>query len=414
MSATNARLVRPLPRRSLRSPVSLILATALTVGCARNDQAPGGGDLAVTFDTVGSVARVTNTGAPPAWRLVPVVSIGPKTLTEQGAPEEFGGVTAVALGPDENVFVADARNREVRVFGLDGVHRRTFGREGEGPGEFRGLYSLAWAGDRLLTFDPHLGRVGEFSAEGEWLGQRRTVAGLSGSPAFIRLYPVGANEVFRFAYGTDRGQQWVGHHSGGDTGDTVPLLSGAEDRPGAIAPMICEGEGVTGLFGAPFAAKLALHPASGGIMYSSWGYFYRIAVTGTTAGDTIRVIERTLPTEPVSDEEWALGNAEYDEFRTRWPNASCTPRSFSRPDRKPFIEQIYIAPDGKLWVEVIRTAGNRWEFFDQEGRLLGSVPAARYNERTVPVFYGDHVATIRQDELELDHVDVWRLERVGK
>lgn len=60
---------------------------------------------------------------------------------------------------------------------------------------------------------------------------------------------------------------------------------------------------------------------------------------------------------------------------------------------------------------MIRTASNRWEFFDPEGRLLGSVPAVSYKERTVPVFRGDYLATIRQDELELDHVDVWRLER---
>ena len=70
---------------------------------------------------------------------------------------------------------------------------------GRGPGEFRNIYSIAWVGDRLLTFDPPLGRLGAFSAEGEWLGQRRTeAAGLTGSAADIRLYPVGANEVFRF------------------------------------------------------------------------------------------------------------------------------------------------------------------------------------------------------------------------
>ena len=126
----------------------------------------------------------------------------------------------------------------------------------------------------------------------------------------------------------------------------------------------------------------------------------------TAGGDTLRAIERALPTEPISDEEWAAGSADFEEFRERRPDASCNPRSYSRPDRKPFIEEIFVAPDGKLWVEVIRTAGNRWEFFDREGRLLGSVPAVPHKERTVPVFYGDHLATIPQDDIELDHVDV--------
>ena len=64
-------------------------------------------------------------------------------------------------------------NSEVRIFGIDGVHRRTFGRDGEGPGEFARLYSVAWLGDRLLALDSQQGRISEFSAEGEYLGQRR-------------------------------------------------------------------------------------------------------------------------------------------------------------------------------------------------------------------------------------------------
>ncbi len=392
-----------------------VLVASLAAGCTQGDRATGEGDLTTTFDTVAGVVHVANAGTAPEWRLVPIVSIGPTTLTDQGGPDEFGRVSAVAFGPDESVFVADERNSEVRVFGLDGAHRRTFGREGEGPGEFRSLYSLAWVRDRLLTLDPRLGRIGEFSAEGEWLGQRTTVmAGFSGSPAFIRFFPVGPNEVFRFAYSLERETVWVGHHATGDTGDTVPGPRGpVTPLPGAIPPMVCEGDGAFSVMGAPFAPKALRHPASGGVAYAAWGYFYRIAVTDAT-GDTVRVIERTLPTEPIADEEWAGGRSEeYDELRERFPNTSCNPRTFTRPHRKPFIDEIFVAPDGKLWVDVIRTAGNRWEFFDAEGRLVGSVPAVSYKDRTVPVFRGDYIATIRQDELELDHVDVWRLERAN-
>lgn len=391
-----------------------VLVASLAAGCTQGDRATGEQDFTTTFDTITGVVHVTNAGIAREWRLVPIVSIGPTTLTDQGGPDEFGRVSAVAFGPDESVFVADERNSEVRVFGLDGAHRRTFGREGEGPGEFRSLYSLAWVGDRLLTLDPRLGRIGEFSAEGEWLGQRTTVmAGFSGSPAFIRFFPVGPNEVFRFAYSFEREAIWVGHHGSGDTGDTVPGPRSPETPlPGAIPPMFCEGDGAFSVIGAPFAPKSLRHPASGGIAYSAWGYFYRIAVTDA-AGDTVRIIERTLPTEPISDEEWAGGRSEeYDELRESFPNTSCNPRTFTRPDRKPFIDEIFVAPGGRLWVDVIRTAGNRWEFFDAEGRLVGSVPAVPYKDRTVPVFLGDYLATIRQDELELDHVDVWRLARV--
>ena len=123
------------------------------------------------------------------------------------------------------------------------------------------------------------------------------------------------------------------------------------------------------------------------------------------------MIERPLPAEPVGNDEWEAGNEDFEEFRTRRPSASCEPSGPTRPDTRPLIEEIYIAPDGKLWVEVMRTAGNRWEVFDADGRLLGSVPAPPRGERVVPAFGPDRLVTIRRDSLDLDHVDVWRFER---
>ena len=400
----------PHPLRVSTAKVPLLLAATLTAACDQGTSTAGGGDLATTFDTVGGVVHVTNTGTPPGWQLTPVVSIGPDSLTEQMTPDEFGRVNAVALGPDETVYVADGLNSEIRVFGFNGAHVRTFGGQGEGPGEFRSIYSIAWVGDRLLTFDPPQGRIGEFSVGGEWLGSRRTTGGLTGSNAVIRFYPVGENEVFRFSFDPDAGAQWVGLDGSGATGDTVPFLPVPADLPGQVEPVFCTWEGRVGVYPNTTAAKLVQHPSSGGVMYSAWGYFYRIAVTQGES-DTLRVIERTLPPEPISDEEWDAGSAEFDEAMERYPGGSCNPRSYTRPPRKSFINEIFVSPDGNLWVEVIRTAGNRWEFFDPEGRLLGSVPAVPYKERTVPVFRGDHLATIRQDDLDLDHVDVWRLER---
>ena len=399
------------PLRVSTTKIPLLLAATLAAACDQETSTAGGGDLATTFDTIGGGVHVTNTGTPPRWQLTPVVSIGPKSLTEQQTPDEFGSVSAVALGPGETVFVADNTNLEVRVFGFDGAHLRTFGRSGQGPGEFRSLYSLAWVGDRLVTFDPHQGRIGEFSADGEWLGQRRTAGGLTGSPAFIRFFPVGEDEAFRFARDPDLGVRWVGFDSGGETGDSVSFLTAPEDLPGQVEPIFCTWEdGRIGLYPHTVGAKFVQHPGSGGVMYSAHGYFYRVAVT-QDEGDTLRVIERTLPTEPVSDEEWATGSAEFDEAMERWPGGSCNPRSYNRPERASFINEVFVSPDGKLWVEVIREAGKRWEFFDPEGRLLGSVPAVPFKERTVPVFRGDHLATVRQDDMDLDHVDVWRLER---
>ena len=381
------------PRR-LRIPVTLL---TLSVACARDD-APAADFI---FSQEG-VTPVTNTDPAPPARLDLLVSIGPKTLTDTGSPEEFGRVSSVALGPDEEVFVADRLNREVRVFRLDGTHLRTFGREGEGPGEFQSLNSLAWAGDRLLSFDPEQGRIGEWSAGGEWLGQRNTQTGVTGTPEVLRLYPVGPDEVFR----RDLEQRYLGLNSRGETGDTLASLRGPSSGPPAYVE--CRHDRTLALFPVPFAPRFLQHPGPGGVLYSALTSDYRIFVTRDDGAQVLTVIERPLPGESFSDEEWRAANEEYYQWRETRRGASCEPREPKRPEAKPFIEDLFVAPDGKLWVEVVRTAGNRWEVFDTEGKLLGSVPAPTRGPYVVPAFGADLLLTIRRDSLDLDHVDVWR------
>ena len=399
---------RPRPPRIL-SPTTLILAATLAVACGQ-DSTLGRGNLTTTFDTINGIVHATNTGDPTEWQLTQITSIGPKSITETGSPDEFGGVRSAALGPDDALYIADLVNHEVRVFGLDGEHRRTFGREGEGPGEFAGLHSITWVGDRLLALDYVTGRITEFSAAGDAVGQRRMRGRIGGSPLRFRFFPVGPDEAYAMTYVVDetrRGLMFAGHDSRGETGDTLPLLS--SEQPSGID---CEyNEGWVSFFDIPFAPSLVQHPGPGGVMYMAMSNDYRISVT--RGSDTLRIIERTLPPEPISDEEWETGTQEFRDFIAETPGAECDPRRPIRAEAKPFIEGIHIAPDGRLWVEVLRTAGNRWELFDTEGRLLGAFPVRPRKEDAAPVFGPDQLVTIRQDSLDLDHVDVWRIDRGG-
>lgn len=402
---------RAIPARMV---LLLILVATLAAACNPDRDSAAGeasAPVATTIDTIGSVVHVTSTGVPPQWQLTQVASIGPETLMEEETPEEFASIFDVALGPDGAVYVADRGNHEVRVFGVDGAHRFTFGREGEGPGEFDLIYSAAWIGDRLLALDSGLGRLSEFSADGEYLGQRRIQGRLSGGPGWVRLYPVGADEAYlvEIARGrTDVPWRFVGLGSRELTGDTLLQLQG----PRGIQ-IHCERGGNIHFFQVPFAPELVQHPGPGGVLYSAMSDAYRIAVTRAD-GDTVRVIERTLPAEPITDEEWAEGNEDYFALKDTVPLIVCDPLRPPRPDSKPFIAEMYVASDGKLWVEVVRSGGNRWEAFDTEGRLVASMPAPterRYN--LPPAINAEHVLTVRRGLFDVDHVDVWRIERGG-
>ena len=99
-------------------------------------------------------------------------------------------------------------------------------------------------------------------------------------------------------------------------------------------------------------------------MYSALSDAYRIFITRNDGAEVLMVIERTLPAESFSTAEWRAANAEFYEWRETKRGVSCDPREPTRPDAKPFLDDLFVAPDGKLWVEVVRTAGNRWEVFD--------------------------------------------------
>lgn len=398
----------------LRRAALLGGATLLAAACG-GERPQGQGDaggLSTTIDTVGGVVHVRNSGTAPAWEMSPVTSIGPDALALEQGPQEFGDVVSVAFHPaGDAVFVADRLNCEIRVFDLDGAHLRTLGRCGEGPGELtEWFFSVAWVGDRLLALDFGNGRIGEFSAEGEWLGQRRIRAGLGGG-SMQRLHLVGPNEAYAFQFAeAGHGPLYVGHDVEGLTRDSVPAVLSSEGT------VVCSyRDGWVSSFTVPFGASRVRHPGPGGTKYSAMTDEYRIALT--RGDDTLRVIEREMPAEPITDEEWEAGNQEFWEFLDETPDASCEPRRPERPDAKPLIDEIWVAPDGRLWVEVVRSAGNHWEIFDADGVLLGRIPAQERRESTgsdtrLPPAFAPAVglmATVRQDSVDLDHVDIFRI-----
>jgi DNA-binding beta-propeller fold protein YncE len=91
--------------------------------------------------------------------------------SEGSAPGQFGRARALALGPDGNLYVADACNHRIQVFTRGGELVRTFGEAGTGAGQLSYPYDLAFNKDGLLyvvEYGNH--RVQKFTASGEALG----------------------------------------------------------------------------------------------------------------------------------------------------------------------------------------------------------------------------------------------------
>lgn len=369
---------------------------------------------ALTHEVVstGSVVAVLNSGVAPRWNLEPVSTVGSEGGLEEPAPDEFGRITTVSTDKSGRLWVADEFGHDIRVFDTRGALVRRIGREGQGPGEFLSIYSLAWVDDVLLALDLGNGRVAELSETGEWLGTRPAPGSVGGRPATLRFYPVTDTTVLQWSLRPeeDRAKRvWVEHGPSGVSGEWAQLEL-SQPAPTLIR---CEASGSRSYFDVPLGGRLHQHPAEGRRTYVVWTEEDRIALLNPT-GDTLRIVEYDRPRVGVTEAEWAIANAEYSEFIATWPDARCEPRGVGRPALKPAIKNLLVDASGRLWVETYTEGGSEWDVFDSRGFLMGTVPGFDYIDRVVPSIRGDVLAWVESDSLGIERVQVARLvEEVG-
>ncbi|MBA2292169.1 MAG: hypothetical protein H0W15_06925 [Gemmatimonadales bacterium] len=85
----------------------------------------------------------------------------------------LGRIQGFAVSASGIIAVGQPQSGRVKLFAPDGTQLAGFGRSGEGPGEFRGLFMVAWLADTLWVNDRNLQRM-TFAAGGNKLS--RTVA----------------------------------------------------------------------------------------------------------------------------------------------------------------------------------------------------------------------------------------------
>lgn len=99
-------------------------------------------------------------------RPIAVARIEPAELWRRGGADDelvFGSIAAIRRDPAGSLYVLDSQNSEIYVFSAEGERLRTVGREGEGPGEFRGPVDMFLGPDNVLNvlqmFPPKIVRI---------------------------------------------------------------------------------------------------------------------------------------------------------------------------------------------------------------------------------------------------------------
>jgi streptogramin lyase len=370
----------PIPRSTL------LLSCALLAACGR-----GGGGDAVRVDTLpGGTVAIHNParGAwteQTAWRAVEDLHLG---RADGGGPDVFAQPAALEVDAGGRLYVLDAQAAEVRVFGADGRHLRSFGRPGAGPGEFAQAMGMAFAPDgSLWVLDPGNGRFSVFDTAGAplrtlprenphvaypWPGRFdrdgklwdvAQGAGLGAAPTLLRIDPA-----------TGRMQRM-------DMPRFTPTQFSTEKGPVKVAAPV------------PYSPELVWTLDGDGRVWSGVSDHYRLRLH-QPAGDTLRVVERDAPPVEVSA-------AERDSLpaQLKWFTDQGGRIDLSRvPRHKPAFLSLRTDDRGWLWVRPSLPAAERgtaFDVFDPEGRYQGRVALPiRHMDQMPLVIRGNHIYAV--------------------
>lgn len=372
--------------------VVVVLGIGVLSGCrdAPSPSPAGGDEWSGTIDTL-ETGRVvvrnpgaTGSRAGDAWQLRERFRLG--TLGGDG-PELFGQIGDIELGPGGELYVLDSQAHEVRVFGPDGAHVRTFGRSGEGPGELNRpagmaldadgiLWIMNWGNARYSGFDPGTGELvtekrrrasftvmpwpGEFDPSGRLLD---TGLGGNGEPVILLLDSAFVPQ------------------------DTLELPRPDERHQ----VLFTRGDVAVMSVMVPFAPQPSWAPHPDGGIVVGEGDAYRVHRIDFH-GDTTRTIEVLRAPVPVTSAERDSALAEFAEIGRSAGGA--TPDQQPRvPSNKPAHGAIFVDHTGRVWVRAAAGSGQGavWDVLGRDGRMIGQVSIA-----TSPGFLAP---SLREDRL---------------
>lgn len=337
--------------------------TALTLGCGGDR---GGRARVETTDSAGvAIVRSVSADLELSFASEPVRSLGGKETPE----ESFFHVGAwnVAVDGSGNIHVLDREAYRVQVFDSAGVHLRTLGGQGEGPGELQYPFALAAAADgRVWVLDIGKHSLVHWGPEGEVREAGSVPEGYAGGDV-----------------------TWT------HAGLAIPL----RDSTGQRLELVPEAGGPTVLASIPAGEVRALQLESCGMGFSGMPPIFSPALTWTARENTvvvarnpeyvldvyeggrwIRSLRRDVSPRTATA---ALAAASLgDGMRVRVQGRGdvvCDPAEVVEQQGfapfLPMVAQLALAPDRTLWVQryAVADEATKLDLFDAEGRYLGTL-----------------------------------------
>lgn len=309
----------------------------------------------------------------------------------------------------EHLIVADGISHQVRVYGSAGRFLRAFGGRGEGPGEFRTLWTVVATADRrFVAMDLRIGGPGaEFDIESGLVSTFRMPQ---------RVRPLRHTVPSEDLWGWDGGYTLDDEGLSNGLGRAVAtVLRLSEDRMSAHAVANVPGHEH---FLVPTADVIplmgrnthAVPVGDGSIVVGTADALEYSTIDGQT-GEVRRVARILGVSLAVSEEEVDR------ELQTRLgpnprPRIKDLLESLPRPDEKPAYQRMIVDAEGNVWAgEYLglarRDEVQQWHVWDSSGVWLGTVETpARFELMRVGA---DEAFGVQRDENDVEHPQVLRL-----
>lgn len=345
--------------------------------------------------------------APCELAATPAIEIG----VVEGPPEyQLYRVSDASRLPDGRIAVVNAGSQEVRVYDQDGRFLDAFGREGDGPGEFRSPRWIWQRADSLVVYDARQQRFAWFTADG------RFVRDVALRPRYLnppRLFLLRDGKALAtdHALGVppsgfrEQPLYLILHGPDGEAADTIGRFSFG--RLGPVGP-----PDARILSGPVFDARTHI-AASSDRIYAGRGIEREIEALRPDG--TLETLIRWSGADRNVTEE------DVERFREREVAEAGTPSERAmrfrvledRPvaDRFPALDAIHVSRSGGLWVrEYHRPTWDehqRWSIFDENGALACRT---RLPERSEILEIGaDYVLVAWRDAFDVEHVRLYEI-----
>jgi hypothetical protein len=340
-----------------------------------------------------------------AWRAVEDLRLG---AADGGGADVFAAPAALEADAAGRLYVLDVQAAQVRVFGPDGIHVRSLGRQGRGPGELSQPIGFALAPDGAVwVVDP--------------ANRRYTVWDSTGA---LRASVPRQNDFAMVPWPGrfDRqGRLWDVGPGSGRAGaaptllrrDGVAAAAAALPLPGVAPQQFTTASGpVSSFVPVPFSPRLEWTLDPEGRVWSGVTGSYRL-VHWQPGGDTLRIVERPAAPVPVSDAERDSVSAQLKWFTDQGGKVD-----LSRvPRNKPAFASVSTDDRGWVWVRPsvpAGTSGTPLDVFDPDGRYHGRVTLPIPVMEGMPlVVRGDRIYTVAVSDAGVPQVVRYRIEGRG-